>query len=133
MGNEKQLCGKKLSAVLVRRPGGILPMPRAQNRRMGTRGGRPVYPVRYNRRRRRACDGNDVQAQVVSKRQDLEGGRAKNEKTSVVDIMGAAGHDGDYVLRATPCPSQGGRQSGLNAACLSDRLRDHQPVDSFMG
>ena len=66
--------------------------------------------------------GNDVQAQVASKRQDLEEqGRAKNENDiRLVDsIMERLVKDGDYVLRANSLPFTWALTDSpvFNAAC----------------
>lgn len=118
---------KKLSAVLaaaVLAAGILLPMPRAQAidawaiaaQALG------VFGAYKSSLAAVLAMGNDVQAQVASKRQDLEGqGRAKNENDiRLVDsIMERLVKDGDYVLRANSLPFTWALTDSpvFNAAC----------------
>ena len=118
---------KKLSAVLaaaVLAAGILLPMPRAQAidawaiaaQALG------VFGAYKSSLAAVLAMGNDVQAQVASKRQDLEEqGRAKNENDiRLVDsIMERLVKDGDYVLRANSLPFTWALTDSpvFNAAC----------------
>lgn len=118
---------KKLSAVLaaaVLAAGILLPMPRAQAidawaiaaQALG------VFGAYKSSLAAVLAMGNDVQAQVASKRQDLaEQGRAKNENDiRLVDsIMERLVKDGDYVLRANSLPFTWALTDSpvFNAAC----------------
>ncbi|WP_288322285.1 M48 family metallopeptidase [uncultured Selenomonas sp.] len=118
---------KKLSAVLaaaVLAAGILLPMPRAQAidawaiaaQALG------VFGAYKSSLAAVLAMGNDVQAQVTSKRQDLEEqGRAKNENDiRLVDsIMERLVKDGDYVLRANSLPFTWALTDSpvFNAAC----------------
>ena len=118
---------KKLSAVLaaaVLAAGILLPMPRAQAidawaiaaQALG------VFGAYKSSLAAVLARGNDVQAQVTSKRQDLEEqGRAKNENDiRLVDsIMERLVKDGDYVLRANSLPFTWALTDSpvFNAAC----------------
>ncbi|WP_314447070.1 M48 family metallopeptidase [Selenomonas artemidis] len=118
---------KKLSAVLaaaVLAAGILLPMPRAQAidawaiaaQALG------VFGAYKSSLAAVLVMGNDVQAQVASKRQDLEEqGRAKNENDiRLVDsIMERLVKDGDYVLRANSLPFTWALTDSpvFNAAC----------------
>ena len=118
---------KKLSAVLaaaVLAAGILLPMPRAQAidawaiaaQALG------VFGAYKSSLAAVLAMGNDVQAQVASKRQDLEEqGRAKNENDiRLVDgIMERLVEHGDYVLRANSLPFTWALTDSpvFNAAC----------------